>query len=142
MQQIKKLCQSKLTHMGKIAQHCEFLRVVTEKLRAALPDNIRGHVTVANLERGHLVLHVDSATWATQLRFMQEQIMQIWKQQKWGYVEPQKISIRIQTALPLPHSTPPLLSAHNAALLQEVAKGVQQPELRAALQRLAQHRKR
>ncbi|MCC5884871.1 MAG: DUF721 domain-containing protein [Gammaproteobacteria bacterium] len=125
--------------LGRVVRQAERLIRIERALQQLLPENLRGHVTVAGLDTGHLSLLASSSARATQLRF-QQRLIQTQLAELTG--EPvQHISVAVRSrAIDSPKSTPlePIgIPAAAAAHFAEMAREESDPELRKALERLA-----
>jgi hypothetical protein len=108
----------------------------------ALPDTLREHCRVANLESGTLVLATESSVWSTRLRFFTPRLLS--ELRAAGLPGLRSIRIRV---LPPQRSLSTAthrrtLSEPAAATLRGCAQGIRDPGLKAALLRLAQRAKR
>src|SRR5690625_1595173 len=66
---LKSLLHTVDAELGSIVRHAAHLRRVREAVLTALPAQAGDHVHVASVDPGRLLLHVDSAGWATRLRY-------------------------------------------------------------------------
>ena len=66
-----------LCHLSK---HSHKLKQLDNKIKASLPTPLNQHCHVANLRENTLVIHTDSALWATRLRYMVSSLIQQWQQ--------------------------------------------------------------
>ena len=110
----------------------ELLRL-TEEVRAQLPLPLSLHCTVGGLRDGRITLVADTPAWAARLRFHGPALLQ-----KLGRGLSQ---VRVIISPPRQDRQPPRrraqLSESSARLLGDTASGVDDPQLRAALLRLA-----
>ncbi len=134
---------------ARLQAHCRRLQRLQARVRAHLPANLQDHCQVADCRDGRLVLHAASAAHATLLRYRLPDLLQNLRRD--GLVDLRAIEIKVRP----PPSTPvtkggedttparrapviPLrLTPETAALIASLAAGVEQPELRASLLRLA-----
>ncbi len=68
LENLNKICESS-TALGKILQKSSQLNQLTEQVQALLAEPLREHVRVANYRENELMLAVDAALWATELRY-------------------------------------------------------------------------
>lgn len=113
-------------------------RLVESQLQPAA----REHCRVATWREGTLTLVVTDGHWATRLRYQQKRL-QRQLQQLDAFVNLNRILFKVQ-----PVATPPRPPSHvidisdkSAETIQATAQGISDPNLRAALERLASHRK-
>ncbi|MBF7142782.1 MULTISPECIES: DUF721 domain-containing protein [Pseudomonas] len=119
------------------------LALVKRLLDTQLQPAARAHCQVAKWREGTLVLVVTDGHWATRLRYQQRRLQQGLS----GMPEFSGLS-RIQFKVQPSVAPPPVgaagldLSDSAADSLQETAENIADPSLRAALERLARHRRR
>ena len=115
-----------------------------ERLQALLESRLepaaRPHCHVAALDSGTLRLVVSSSHWATRLRYQQKRLIR--QLQAFNeFATLTKIHCRVQP--PLVKKAPPVRTMPRSqvasASLRETADYVEDPDLKAALQRLARH---
>ena len=110
-------------------------------VRTRLPDPLCNHCVGAVLFNQHLTLFVDSPSWITRLRFLQESLKQDLAPAGISF---QQMRVKAYHALrhnkPAPYS-PASLSSNNALLMRQNAKSIEDPLLRDALLRLSSHHK-
>ncbi|MEW5992881.1 MAG: DUF721 domain-containing protein [Candidatus Zixiibacteriota bacterium] len=121
-----------------LLERVQYLQTLTTQLRSCLDSESASHVQVADLNGERLVIQVDSAAWATRLRYLGPQLLRCLRN---GTELPplQRLDVRVAPqAQPTTHGIPPAtLSADNASLLDTAADDIRHPALRAALKRLA-----
>ncbi len=112
-----------------------------EKLQAHLPGTLREHIVAVSYHNSTLHLYTDNAAWATRLRFQRAEILSL-ARDECLLTDLQGIRIRIA-----PTQDPPStarrscrLSANSARLLEDTARAIADPALRAALLRLSGNR--
>ncbi len=120
----------------RIARHSEALMQLQRRLRDLLPSPLAEHCHVANARGRTIIVYVDSAAWATQLRFLSDQLAKALLGDSGG-----RLQVRVKPSSRSPSrrpGRPPLrLSPDNARLLQEAAETVSDEALGQALRRLA-----
>lgn len=116
---------------------------LTNLLHQSLEENVAKHCKVANFREETLVLEIDSAAWATQIRYrIPELLMKL--RQKNEFNDLKKIEYYIQL-LATPHAQSKStrgLSASSAAVLLETAETLPETDLKQALLRLAKNIKK
>ncbi len=143
MQNIHKLIKrnSTLTNLARsITEHQKLLDFV----RALLPKSIAPHCLSAVRNESNLTLFVDSPAWSSRLRYLTPELLRSLKNHSPRVTH---IKIRItpasnnsKTHRPKRHPTPP--SFEEAEQIKKTAMFVDDPELCAALHRLARHFKK
>ena len=139
----------------------------TKLLRNILPVECHNHVQVANIRNHSLMLMTDSPVWTTRLRQLSPQILQFIRENSRDVDQKQsatmdnevihhvQISTRYLTAasntaeaLSLGGENPPSLttkkleiSDSTAELLTQSADSIEHPQLKAALLKIASHKK-
>lgn len=109
-------------------------------LESQLQPAAREHCRVASWREGTLLLIVTDGHWATRLRY-QERRLQRQLQNIEAFSGLNRILFRVQPP-ETPRHTPgpaPELSVQAADNIQETARGIRDPNLKAALERLASH---
>ena len=115
-----------------------------QRLLARLPAPLRAHCRLGRVRDNTLIIIVDSAAWATRLRFLTPQLVKQFSRD--DSVTVNKLEVRIQpqnepVSNPPPGRSPARLSAENAALITSLARSVDDEKLSRALQRLAGRRR-
>lgn len=109
-------------------------------LDGQLEPAAREHCRIASWREGSLLLIISDGHWATRLRYQQRRL-QRQLQELPEFTGLQRILFKVQP----PSGTPggpvsrPQLSSRAAESIQAVADGIEDPQLRAALERLARH---
>ncbi|EIK53130.1 hypothetical protein YO5_13303 [Stutzerimonas stutzeri TS44] len=107
-------------------------------LESQLQPAAREHCRVASWREGCLLLIVTDGHWATRLRYQQRRLLrQLQAIEEFAGLE--RIHFKVQPPLPArpePRRTTPL-SACAADNIHATAEGIRDPQLRAALERLA-----
>ena len=105
-----------------------------------LDPALRGHVRLANIRTNTLILLADSAAWATRARLFTPALLQKLRNNSHIFGKIEKIELKIRPhAESAPPPPPPArkLSPAAAACLRSAAAGIDDPELKAALDQLA-----
>lgn len=119
--------------------HARRLEQIQRLLLRLLETPLAQHCRIADLRQGRLLLHADASAWATKMRFQAPSLLERLRRALPG--EP-ILSIQVQVRLPdapartgRRAATP--MSAANAEALRDMAAGIVDPGLKAALMRLA-----
>ena len=124
--------------LNDLLQHAKRLGILQTQLDYYLEPAARPYCKVASFQEGCLLLIVTNANWATRIRYRQQRLLSQ-LQALPEYRGLARIALKILPQPEEPAPPPPLvLPPHTAKLLQETAEGIQDPTLRAALERLAQ----
>jgi hypothetical protein len=109
-------------------------------LESQLQPAARPHCRVASWREGCLLLIVTDGQWATHLRYQQKRLLRQLQNFR-EFANLAKILFKVQPAPAERHATGrnPILSASAADTLRAAASGIEDPQLRAALERLASH---
>jgi len=121
-----------------LARSCE-LRKMNTLLVELLPAPLNAHCRILSVRNTILVLAAESPVWAARLRFHAPQLTKQLAQNL--SAKRYKIQVRVrppETALPLQSHNPVIRPGRQGtAALQQAAQTVSDPELKTALQRLA-----
>ncbi|WP_409318371.1 DUF721 domain-containing protein [Pseudomonas sp. KCJK9016] len=109
-------------------------------LESQLQPAAREHCHVAKWREGELSLVVTDGHWATRLRYQQKRLLrQLQMFDEFTSLTRIKFSVRPPVIQPGPAGNTLDLSTDAAATIQSTAEGISDPNLRAALERLAAH---
>lgn len=61
---------------GTFSQHITEISTLADLVSHLLPEKLAQHCIIANIRDGLLILHTDSATAATQLRYQQQDLLE------------------------------------------------------------------
>lgn len=132
--------------LGAIINHIQLLQRLTRSLESLLPEPLRGHCRVAAVGRHTLVVHADSAAWATRIRYLSAELATAMKRQfAHHWLEDIQVKVRPPTALlqtvPAPGQTPDSpeikLSPSHATPLRDATASLATLGVPQALNRLA-----
>jgi len=120
------------------------LRRWTGIFRAQLDADLAPHVYLGNMDESSLTVYVDSAAWATRLRFQVPQLLPLLRQTNPTFKKLVNIQVKVLTPSgPEPtqpsHTTGPTMNRENANGINALSNSVDDPDLQQALQRLARH---
>jgi hypothetical protein len=125
-----------------LLHHCQTLLYLNQLLPLTLSAPLQPHCYVANIRAQTLVIQVDSALWATRLRYEIPRCLKHW-QTLFPAQQIEKIEIQVRPLTSTPNSSAPypkpILSKKAATSLREVANTVTHPKLKGVLLRLATH---
>ena len=126
---------------GKLCAHVDFLGDLQTRLGHFLESPLNTHCTVANCTNSILVLHADSAAWATKLRYNTPAIL-AYMQNACDLPSLKTIRIKVIPASKRTQDTtikPLSLSSASAGFINQVAASMPDDELRLSLLKLAKH---
>jgi phytoene dehydrogenase-like protein len=135
---MKTLLQSAavLQQIGKrLAEHQSLL----DRVRQQLPSDLASHCLAVVPDGDRITLYTDSPAWASRLRYLAAELE---SQLRSGKQTVRQVRVRVLAvtfdalATPSPRKAK-RLSAENRRMLLNVAEGLSEPSLRAALRRLA-----
>lgn len=124
-----------------LMQKAHSLARLDQRVGALLPASIKGHCRVANMRDTALVLLVDSAAWATRLRYLAPDLC---RQLQAGEL-PHLTRVEVRISPPQTQAQPKSparrlrLHAEAAAAIADAAQAIEDPLLKAALRRLSRH---
>lgn len=113
--------------------------VLLQRIQGMIPHPLNSHCIAAVQKETQLIIYVDSAAWASRLRFTTRQLS---GQLKSANLKIDRVIVRVMVRTkPVQKPRPPirLLSAENANLINQTADGLDDPDLSAALKRLGRH---
>ena len=128
--------------MAVYAAECAQLRKLNQTLFEVLPAPLHEHVQAVRLSGATLVLKSDSPTWHAKLRFQLPQIKRLIRQRTQIPVQRIEIGVLPRQESRMRTPRPAHMSREAGALLERAALSMDDPNLRAALQRLARHGRR
>lgn len=123
-----------------LLNHCQLLWHLNQELATALPVSLQLHCCVANFRMHTLIIHVDSALWATRLRYTTPTLLKHWQTLS-TLPTIKRVEIRVRpatvTVKPLTPHPKPILSTQTVKGLHEVVDNITHTPLKVALQKLA-----
>lgn len=129
-----------LNSLGSLSDKAEYLRRLDHVVKILLSADLAQHCQVANVRDNVLILHLDSAEWATQLHYHTAELLNQLRQQK-CYVALCSIQYKIRPAASKNQKKATLaaapLSATTRDLLRKTAKTLENKELAEVLERLS-----
>lgn len=130
------------TRLAQLASEARRLEDLRLRIVRHLPPELSSHCVGADIRNGELAVFLDSAVWATALRYQQRPLLEA-VQKETGQTCT-RLAVRVlpgpAPGLP-PRPKPRSLSAATRSLLESTARTVSHSVLAAALRRLAGNRK-
>lgn len=126
----------------RVLQQVSILHRIEKDLRDCLPADCCTHCRAARLEDGILHLVADSAAWRARLHFHSARIIRHFR--RLGKFPVERIRVRVgrlaEADVPgRPRAAPRPIPATTARALEQLAEETDDPGLRRALKRLAEH---
>lgn len=124
--------------LQELLQRAYQLARLQQQLDCQLEPAARPYCRVASINDGCLLLIITDAAWATRLRYRQQKLLHN-LQQLQDFACINRIAFKVSPASggALIPTAPPQLSKTAAASLRETARCIEDPQLSAALERLA-----
>ncbi|QCU90621.1 DciA family protein [Thiomicrorhabdus sediminis] len=132
--------QGALKHLLEDAQ---LYQALLEVGRDVLPRKLQPHVLGISFEEQNLLVQIDEAVWATQLRFHEPDLLGIY-QQHFPHLMLNRVKVKVLPQPPAPKRKPKIMvppTKEDAKSMQELSEAVESEGLRNALQRLSQRAK-
>ncbi len=125
--------------VGSVLQRARQLRRLARVIRERLPADLAEHALVANTRGDRVIMIVESAAWATRLRFHPAGFLAGLKSPEGQPLRRVDVKVRPLSREPRPTRQPRLPSAAVGDRLNAVADGIADEELAQALRRLARN---
>lgn len=123
--------------LGQLLAQADRLNQLTQIFRAYLPPLLQDHATLIRLDAESWLVHADSSSWATRLRYALHDIRQVLGQHLGLTLPKPRIQV-VPVARPQPPQRPRLtLTERDAKILENAARAIPDPRLSAALLRLS-----
>lgn len=141
----KRFYQSALNQKGgalhDLLENAQMFQALLELGKDGLPEPLNQHLIGVFFDEEVLILQIDHAVWATQLRFYEPHILGVF-QQNLPHLKLQRVKVKI---VPPKAETPKRqlkmapLSKQNAMQMRELSEHIESDKLKAALQKLSEH---
>ena len=123
--------------LGELMERAEQLVKLTRIFRAYLPPHLHDHATLIRLDEEEWIIHTDSSSWATRLRYALHNIRETLGQQL-GIELPKPYIRVVPPDVPVRKPRPPMkLTKRSAKVLEVAARNQSDERLSAALRKLA-----
>lgn len=123
-----------------LIEHSRLLEALADTLRQGIDQPFADHINLGNIRGDTAVITTDSPAWLSKIRYLEPVLLRILQQQS-GMSSVKKIQFKVAPNDMAQSSMPPLhraeLSQQSAEILKSTASGIQDPDLAAALLRLA-----
>ncbi|MDX1443615.1 MAG: DUF721 domain-containing protein [Gammaproteobacteria bacterium] len=133
-----------LPGLERVAERAIALEQLAELTREAVPEPMRPHVLACAVRNRTLILFTDNAAWASQLRFIQPAILDAIADRTGHRLDSVRLKVQQAASSERPADSSSQsgkpdreISERSRALIESAADGISDPELAAALQRLA-----
>ncbi len=120
------------------------LSYLTQILRQQLEPDLAVHCYIGKLDKDCLVILVDSAAWASKLRFHSQTLLPQLQMAHQSFAQLSLIRVKIlsqSVSIPEPEYQKPKMNKENAKGLNTLAESIDDADLQAALTRLAERAK-
>ena len=141
---IHKLLRAQKGNVAELVTQARQLGHLSDIIQAMLDPSLADHCHLAHFDGSRMVLVADSPAWATRLRFSVDTLVSQLKQYSNKFHGLSKIEVAVRPELPgqpQPDVVIRTISAEATQYIEESAQGIDDPELKQALQRLAQRQK-
>lgn len=141
---LDKLFEEARDELAILVTRTRQLKRLTRGFRSLLDNELAPHCYIGNLEATTLSIYVDSAAWATRLRFQVPQLIPKLRQLEPIFSNLENLQVKILTQRDEAPSAQlmspgPVMSADNGNIIKSLSNSVDDPSLQRALQRLARH---
>jgi hypothetical protein len=141
---LDKLFEEAHDDLGILVTRTRQLKRWTSIFRTHTDTDLAPHCFISNIEDSTLTIYVDSAAWATRLRFQVPQLIPVLRASNpvFAKLESIKVKVIIQNSQPSTQSSQhigPTMSIENASGINSLSESIDDPALQHALQRLARH---
>jgi hypothetical protein len=136
----RRVLEANPPELAPVLTHLANVQRIARQVHQCLPPPWSERCRVANYKEGVLTIHVESATWASRLRYLLPEIKE--KLSKiHGVRDVLEIQVRTHPSIRADNPTPRRahLSKEAAGLLTSLADSISNPGLASALRRLAQN---
>ena len=125
--------------IGSVLQRARHLSRLAKAIRKRLPVDLAEHALVANTRGDRVIMIVESAAWATRLRFHPTGFLAGLESPEGQPLRRVEVKVRPLSREPRPVRQPRIPSAAVGEELNSVADGIADEELAQALRRLARN---
>ena len=147
MKRIRNIAEN-LPGLEKVAARASALEQLARLTREAVPEPMQPHVIACAVRDRTLVVFTDTAAWGSQLRFIQPMILDAIHHHTGHLLDTVRLKVQQPSAerpATAAASTSPTresrdISQRSRAVIESAAEGISDPDLAAALQRLARGR--
>ena len=141
---LNKLIEEAHSDLAILVTRTRQLQRWTGLFRAQLDAELAPHCYVSGIEDTSLLIYVDTAAWATRLRFVAPQLLPILRSTNPVFSDLSNIKVKVlsqqnETRAPESHTDGPSMSPDNAHGISTLSNSIDDPGLQEALQRLARH---
>jgi len=142
---IDKVFQDASDELATLITRTKYLRRLTQIFRSYLDTDLAPHCYIGNIEGSALTIMVDGPGWATKLRFLAPDLLRNLTQGYQIFSGITQIKVKVLTNMGEPTVTVihagPQMNQENGRGIETLARGIDDPELQKALQKLARHAK-
>lgn len=127
--------------LGNLLENAQMFRALLELGRDVLPEELSPHLVGVFFEQRNLILQIDQAIWATQLRFYEPNILGVF-QENLPHLQLNRIKVKVIPAAKEPEKRTMQmqpLSRQNALQMKELSEHIHDEKLRESLRKLSEH---
>lgn len=127
---------------SRLRRQAQQLQSILTALKSALPEDCQSHIEVGGIRDNQLVVLTDSTVWQTRLRMYSQGMLE--SVQQHTELRLSRLIIKIsppRRPAPEEHHPRRIISQKSADIIEKTAQGIDDPELRNALKKLAKHTK-
>jgi len=138
---LRNLLRTETGVLGNLMQHVDFLQGLEQKLAAFLGPAVNIHCRIANYANDTLVLHADTPSWASRIRYNTPQIL-LYLQNECNLAALKTIRIKVMPASAQIVKTPDKqlkLGPHTANLIRDSALSVTDETLKSLLLKISKY---
>jgi len=138
---IEFLAESELNSCKEVMKRVAAIQKIDQVFKTLIDQELANHCQVANYRNGQVIIEVESAAWATLLRFQLPTLLSEMRQQGLASVASLDYYILTRpTEKPVKKlSVAKNLNPENAQYLQDIAAGMTDSKLKEALEKLSRH---
>ena len=140
---INKVFEDASDELANLITRTRQINRLTHILRRHLDDQLAKHCYVGNIQKPILTILVDSASWATRLRFVAPDLIGKLSEDNQAFKDIERINIKIltpsQEKADAAQKQGPQMNPDNARGIRSLAETIEDPDLQRALNKLARH---
>lgn len=143
---VNKLFEEARDDLAILVTRTRQLKRLTSLFRSHIDKELAPHCYLSNIGETEITVYIDSAAWATRIRFQVPQLIPMLRESNPVFSNLENIKIKVltpsgDTASPAPLRTGPNMSEENANGINSLSESIDDPDLQAALTRLARNGK-
>jgi hypothetical protein len=140
---LDKLFEEAHDNLAILVTRTRLLKRLTLEFRSLIDAELAPHCHISGLDETVLCIYVDSAAWATRLRFQIPQLIPVLRRSNPVFSKLDNVQVKILTQrgdTRQPQPPPgPVMSLENSNIINSLSESIDDPSLQQALLRLARH---